>query len=475
MSQLEQYVTALEGALERLRIGDRTAFEGARTALAGLRQEIAQLEQRQQELTTLYEIGQEIASIIELDVLLESIMDRAIALVQAEQGFLVLCDEDPAQFRVVVARQFGAREVDQTQLEISHGLIRRVLSAREPVITTNAQEDPRFRRRQSVVDYQIRSVLAVPMIFQQELIGAIYVDTRARIRPFQPADLALLCGLSNQAATAIRIARLYENLQARNRELQTALQELKEIQDELIRAERLSVIGRMASAIIHDIKNPLTVIKGFAALLAEADLPPEDRQFYSDTIVRAIDNFMGMAHEILDYARGDNSISPQPIRVRAFINDLVLFLQDDFAQHGIEIVVEAEDDLWALMDPAKMQRAFFNIASNARDAMEQGGTFSISAHQVGDWVIFSLSDTGPGIPESIRETLFEPFVSYGKGIGTGLGLAIAKKIVTAHRGTIEAHSQSGQGTSFVITIPAAAPPESSPAPSGDAKQTAKED
>ena len=106
--------------------------------------------------------------------------------------------------------------------------------------------------------------------------------------------------MANQAAVAIQLARLYEDLQARNRELRQALKELQETQDELIRAERLSVVGRMAAGIIHDLKGPMTTIKGYAAILGRSDLDDGTRESFSRIITRSVDNFVEMTQELLD-------------------------------------------------------------------------------------------------------------------------------------------------------------------------------
>jgi signal transduction histidine kinase len=106
-----------------------------------------------------------------------------------------------------------------------------------------------------------------------------------------------------------------------------------------------------------------------------------------------------------------------------------------------------------LMDESKMRRALYNIASNARDVLTRGGSLTISTHRVNGEIEFLLSDTGPGIPAEIKDTLFEPFVTYGKPAGTGLGLAIARKTVQDHGGTIRVDSVPGKGTDFIITLP----------------------
>lgn len=418
-----------------------------------LRQQIAVLSQRQAELTALYEVGKELASTLDLNQLLELILDQAITLAQAERGFLVLWDEASEDFEIAVARRFEPHKRDDAEAEISRRLIQNVLTRREPVITINAQDDPRFRDSKSIVTYSIRSVLAVPLLFKTDLIGAIYLDTRFGLRRFQDTDLALLSAMANQAAVAIHMLRLYDSLQTRNEQLEAALAELKETQDELLRAERLSTVGRMASSIIHDIKSPMTVIKGYVTFLAGDDLPTEKRQQIARTVMNAIDTFTGMTQEILDYAHGESTLTLQPVNVRGFVESVCSFLETNFARKGIktEMALAFSDTL--VMDAEKMRRVFYNIASNAYDAMEQGGTFTITSCRKDDYVEFHLKDTGPGIPEQIREALFEPFVSWGKEHGTGLGLAIARKIVEDHGGDIGVVSETGQGADFIIRLP----------------------
>ena len=453
MTTLHAQIDALEATLQQLRQGNFQIFNQLPLMLDELRKSATDLERRQDELACLYEVGQEIVSILKLDELLESILDRAIVLVDAERGFLVVWHPERDDFEVAVAREFARGQVDDAQIEISHALIRRVLATREPVVTTNAQEDPRFQTSSSIVAYQIRSVLAAPLLAKEELIGAIYVDTRLSAQLFDEGDLALLSAMANQAAVAIQLARLYEHLQTRNRELRDALRELQETQDELIRAEQLSLVGRMAASIIHDLKTPMTTIKGYAEMLGREGVPPATRQSYSQTISRAVDAFVEMTQEILDYARGGGDLQLEESEVGGFVNDLCDFIEPDFHDKGLALQRDLAYTGPLMMDEAKMRRALYNIASNARDAMETGGSLTIATHRSDGTVEFRLSDTGPGIPDEIRDTLFEPFVTYGKARGTGLGLAIAQKVVQDHGGSILVESTPGKGATFVIRLP----------------------
>ncbi len=453
METLHDQIDGIDAALKRLRKGDFQIFNQLPLMLDELRRTAAGMERRQQALASLYEVGQEMVSILNLDQLLESILDRATVLVGADRGFLVLWDPERDDFDVAVARRFDRGEVDDAQIEISHGIIRRALAHREPVVTTNAQEDPRFQTSHSIIAYQIRSVLATPLIANEELIGAIYVDTRLSARLFDEDDLALLSAMANQAAVAIRLTRLYEDLQTRNRELQEALHDLREMQDELIRAERLSVVGRMAASIIHDLKNPMTTIQGYASLLGRSDIPPETRQRFSKIITRSVDTFVEMTQEILDYSRGGGPLQLSPVLVDGFVEDLCVFIERDFDESGLALHCQLDYTGPVMLDETKMRRALYNIASNAREAMTAGGSLTITSQQTDGQVEFRFADTGPGIAEEIQDSLFEPFVTHGKAAGTGLGLAIAKKTVEDHGGTIAVESAPGQGATFVIRLP----------------------
>jgi signal transduction histidine kinase len=249
------------------------------------------------------------------------------------------------------------------------------------------------------------------------------------------------------------MARLYQDLYARNLELQVTLQELQNTQDELTRAERLSLVGRMAASIIHDLKNPMTAIKGYASILGRQNLDPVIRERYSKTIGRAVDRFVEMTQEILDYTRGGWELSLTTVQVDAFVRDLCSFLKPAFEEKDLALKCQVDYQGALRIDETKLRRSLYNIASNAIDAMEPGGVLTIAVSRAGTDIQFSLSDTGPGIPAQIRESLFEPFVTYGKPSGTGLGLAIAKKAIEDHGGTITVESDPGCGATFVVRLP----------------------
>lgn len=448
-------IDSLEQLVLRAHNGDAQALQELPARFRALRREADTLLKHQAELITLYEIARELATTVNVDETLQLILTHALTLVKAERGFIVLADEaQPIGFRIAISRQFSLENTEEGEFRLSRSLIQRVIESGQAIVTTNAQEDPRFQSSASIVNYRIRSVMAVPLIYERELLGAIYLDTRISERLFSKEDLALLQALGNQAAIAIHMSRLYDHLEQRNRELQDALTELHATQNELIRAERLSAVGRLASSIVHDLKTPMTTIKGYAAFLGRDDLPPEQRRHFSSTVITAVDNLVDMAQEILDFVHGGGELHIEPVRLEDFIQEVVDFLTDGFGERNIQIVTQLGYKGTVSFDLGKMRRVLVNIAGNARDALAgQPGTFTITSRQEDESLVLECVDDGPGIPSEVLPTIFEPFITYGKSHGTGLGLAICKKVVEDHGGMIETMNDLPKGAGFRIRLP----------------------
>ncbi len=187
------------------------------------------LEQRvgeRRQLEALMEVGNVINSAsLNREQVLEEVMDSLIALMRAERGFLMLREESTGELQTEIARppSLGAEA-----FEFSHTIVHRVAESGEPVLTTNAQEDPRFEGHLSIAAYQLRSIICAPLKNKDKLIGVIYVDNRAKTGLFQKSDLELIKAFANQAAVAIDNATLFDNLQRTNRELQKSKEELEE-------------------------------------------------------------------------------------------------------------------------------------------------------------------------------------------------------------------------------------------------------
>src|SRR5919109_2070379 len=182
-----------------------------------------QLKLKQSQLRALMSVGQMINSSRGLRRVLEEVMDSLISLMRAERGFLML-REPNGELVVRIARGIAHVNLDEEAFKVSRTVVRKVVESNAPVLTTNAQADPRFDAQLSVAAYQLRSILCVPLKLKNDLIGVLYVDNRAHAGIFKEHDLELISAFADQAAVAIDSARLFEDLQESHRELEKAYQ-----------------------------------------------------------------------------------------------------------------------------------------------------------------------------------------------------------------------------------------------------------
>jgi putative nucleotidyltransferase with HDIG domain len=268
-------------------------------ALKSLERKVeTQLDAHQGQLGALMDVGQAINSSLGLKQVLEQVMDALIRLMQAERGFLML-KEPHGDLSVQTARGMAQVNLEEEAFAISRTIIRRVVETGEPVLTTNAQEDPRFGTQLSIAAYHLRSILCAPLKLKDELIGVIYVDHRGMSGMFAEGDLGIISAFADQAAVAIDNARLFDRLKAANEELETAYDATlkgwvraldlrdKETEGHTQRVTQLTVklaqaMGVEGEALVHITRGALLHDIGKMAipdsiLLKPGDLTPEER------------------------------------------------------------------------------------------------------------------------------------------------------------------------------------------------------
>ncbi|MCF7840582.1 MAG: HAMP domain-containing histidine kinase [Candidatus Marinimicrobia bacterium] len=230
---------------------------------------------------------------------------------------------------------------------------------------------------------------------------------------------------------------------------------LDKAQKELITNERLSLVGRMASAIIHDFKQPMSVISLSSQMMTVGEQTPEKLAEFHQVIDREINRMLGMINELLDFSRGEYRLNSQMVPLHRFIRESTEPLQHILNEAGITLNLALGNDVPVYIDRDRMRRILDNLIRNAIDAMAglEEGRITIRTEDTSQSVTISITDTGNGIPEEIRDTIFEPFVTHGKSHGTGLGLAIARKIIAEHHGELTFETETGKGTTFYIRIP----------------------
>ncbi len=246
---------------------------------------------------------------------------------------------------------------------------------------------------------------------------------------------------------------MIENLKKKNIELQEAYEELKKMQDELIKRERLSSIGMLTSRIVHDFKNPIGVIKNCTQLLLEKTTPSELREKLCRMIEKETDYILSLVVDLLELSRGQMSIKLKPVRIEEILNECLEESHQMLAERKIEKETHFMFNESILADPQRLKRGLSNIICNAIEAMNEGGKLFVETKKVKDGVEIKIKDTGKGIPKEMIDKIFEPFFTAGKEKGTGLGMTIAKSVIDAHQGKVEVKSEVGKGTEVKISLP----------------------
>jgi K+-sensing histidine kinase KdpD len=368
---------------------------------------------------------------------IEDVFSRVIALVakqlSAEAGSILMQNEQQDTLYFTASYGEKSAEIARLSLPATRGIAGWVVQNGTSMIVNSPADDNRYYSEiAKQIDFPTRNILCVPLRNEESVIGAIEVINKER-GGFTNNDKRLLELVAGQLAKAIELVTLR---QQKNQE------------------DRLSTLGNIMSTVLHDLRTPVNNIQGFVALLNTPDTSQAERNEFIGIINSQIETVLSMTREILDFVKGKTAILPRKIGARSFFSQLedeLAILIDD-QKHTLQIA-EAPP-IWLYIDPQRMLRAIQNLVKNAVEAMPEGGMIDISLRYLDgeNWAILYVRDNGPGIPEAIRNEVFENFSSSGKENGTGLGLAIVRKIIDDHGGEIN-FSTSDAGTTFNITIP----------------------
>lgn len=239
------------------------------------------------------------------------------------------------------------------------------------------------------------------------------------------------------------------------------LTKVNRIQEEMLKMDRLVSLGKLASGIAHEIRNPLAGIKTTAQALGEEMAKDDPKREYLNRITKEIDRLNELLKTFFSFAK-PQTLLLVPCHIKEIINAIIPFLIKDIADKGIQFVESYHPQLPRIrVDKIQMHQAFLNLFLNAIQAMPNGGELKIEANPVilpstkgsrQNFIKVLVSDSGKGIPPQILPKIFDPFFTT-KPKGIGLGLSITYQIIKKHGGTIKVHSQWEKGTSFIINLP----------------------
>lgn len=229
----------------------------------------------------------------------------------------------------------------------------------------------------------------------------------------------------------------------------------KRVVDETIQSEKISLIDKILSTLIHDMKNPLSGISGFVQLI-EQKSDDESINKYCNTILDSLTHLAKINNELYTIVSGSPlKLNTEVLSLPTFLKEVVSDLLETYTHVGIDIAIESEENTWIDADKEKLRKVFRNILKNAKEAMPEGGNIRIKAYRTDDRITIEIGDTGCGMPVHVQENVFKPFVSFGKEQTTGLGMTVAQKIIQEHKGTVSVASFLGIGTVFTINLPCA--------------------
>ncbi len=548
------------------------------------------LDAEQSRLAALYRVSQSLGSSLDLDEVLAQVLDAVIELTHAERGFLVLSDDGARNLYLRSGRSIEHKSLSDAEMEVSTTVIRTVIESGNGLVTTDAQNDPRFSAQASVMFYALRSVLCAPLRAHGETVGVIYVDNRVQAGIFTEDDLKLLSAFAAQAAIAIENARLYTRtdhaLAARVAELETLSQIDRELNasleldvvleiavrwaiqetgaaggwaalsgvenpdlvvmtgsekdrvlspdDELVarcvRASEplafpaeggtparlvapllhsgqfigllavecspscsemaLNFLGRLSSraasaiqnarlfqsvqhahtskskfisVVTHEIRIPMTSIKGYTDLLrANAVGPVNEMQLsFLNTIRTNVERMSVLVTDLSDInymESGRLRFQRADLLLRDYVDETFNSLRPkiDERRQSVEIDIAGEPHVFA--DPQRLVQVLSNLVTNANKYTPEGGKISLRAMPANDFVRVEVTDNGIGISPEDQSNLFTQFFrsedpAVREHQGWGLGLNVAKKLVEIMGGEIGAQSVLKEGSTFWFTLP----------------------
>jgi signal transduction histidine kinase/putative methionine-R-sulfoxide reductase with GAF domain len=405
------------------------------------------------ELKALGEVGQAVSSTLDLQTVLSTIVGRAVQLSGTDCGIIYEFDEPTQEFHLRASYQMEQELVQAyqaTPLRLGQGATGRAAETRVPYQIADLRQEHELATRGmrpilSRLGYQ--SLLAVPLLFEQKIMGALTIYRR-QTGGFAPEVVNLLQTFATQSVLAIQNARLFREIEDKSRQIEAANRHKSEF------------LANMS----HELRTPLNAIIGFSEVLGERLFGElnEKQAEYTEDILSSGRHLLSLINEILDLSKveaGRMELELAAFDLPLAIDNARTFVRERAAKHGIGLDVTVDERLGDFVgDERKIKQILLNLLSNAVKFTPEGGRIGIKARQTDGSVEISVADTGIGIAPEDQPKIFEEFRQVGgdyahKTEGTGLGLTLAKKFVELHGGRIWVESEVGKGSRFIFTLP----------------------
>jgi signal transduction histidine kinase len=406
--------------------------------------DFAHLAVQRESLTTRIERLQALATTmigtLDVQAMLELLRERLAALLDADYGWVVLREED-GRARLSVGRRqalTGTQSLELVAPENYTALFERGM------VVLIADDDRLAALAPAASDPAVWStMLGIPLIGEQGVLGMICLAFE-RLRGLDGDEQRVLTSFARQAATVIENARLFDELHRK--------------QAELIQSSKLAAVGTFAAGIAHEFNNLLAGMLGHAEIGYRLD-DPEEKNHSLDIVIQSCRRGRSITQGLLTFARRRDH-KRQLADVMTAIDETLMLVELDLQKSQIEVVRDLDLVPPTVCDLGQISQVVLNLVTNARDAMKpHGGTLTVGLCERDGVIEISVADTGSGIPEELRDKIFEPFVTTKGALGgsqtpgTGLGLSVSYGIVHHHGGEILVDSEVGRGTTMTVRLP----------------------
>jgi signal transduction histidine kinase/DNA-binding response OmpR family regulator len=406
-----------------------------------------------EEMRALGDVGQAVSSTLELETVLKTIITHAVELSKADAGGTIY-EFDEASEVFVPRANFGVSEsyaaiLHTLRIRLGEAAVGKCAANRSPYQVADLEKEDN-RVRDTLLREGIRAVLAVPLLREERVIGALVIR-RTMAGEFAPSVVTLLQNFANQSVLAIENARLFEEIREKSQQLEVASQ----------------MKSQFLANMSHELRTPLNAIIGVTEMLHEdaVDLKREDDLEPLERVLGAAKHLLALINDILDLSKieaGRMDIYIEPFAVAPLVEDVAQTLRTMAAKNDNAVEVDCAADLGTMTaDQTRIRQALLNLASNANKFTEHGKV-TINAKRVTEagreWVTMAVSDTGIGMTPEQVDKLFQDFVQADASItrkygGTGLGLAISRRFCQMMGGDITVTSELGRGSTFTIRVP----------------------
>jgi len=403
------------------------------------------------QLTALGDVGRAVSSSLDLDTVLTTIVGRAVQLSGTDGGTIFEYDESAEEFTARATLNADAAQsamLRTTRLRRGEGAVGQMAVTQEPFQIPDIAAEGAYesRIRGAMLESGTRSVLAIPLLHEQRLVGGLVV-TRRVSGEFSAEVVDLLRTFATQSALAIQNARLFREIEIKSRELEVASQHKSEF----------------LASMSHELRTPLNAIIGFSDVLLQGmfgEMSDKQTEYLQD-ILASGQHLLSLINDILDLSKieaGRMDLDLADFDLPSAIDDALLLMRERASRRGIASARHIDERLGEIHgDQRKVKQVLLNLLSNAVKFTPEGGRIDVRAVPMNGTIEISVTDTGIGIAPEDQEAVFEEFRQVGKAEkkaeGTGLGLALCRKFVELHGGQIWVKSELGAGSTFTFTIP----------------------